>query len=589
MNNRILKPNKKEISILMIAGCLLGILCFAFVYGFKIVNFTYNGWLFNGDMDLRQHYVGFCHFRVNPWHFPIGIVDTLSVPYSMSVVYTDSIPLFALIFKLFRNVLPETFQYFGLFGLICFALMGALSPVLIRRFSDSKIVCLAGSLFFILSFPILHRMFYHTALSAQWIIVLALIAWLYSDITDKTQLKRLCISWALIGVLSVLIHSYFVFMTGIVLLAQIVDGYTKTCLVSDDFLGKKNNRVKLLFAIIGKNLYMLLPLLCMGVASFVMLYILGGFYGSGSVSGDGFGSFYANLSSYINPLHFSSIFNGFDNNGMFEFEGFAYLGAGIFVILITAAIYKIVLRLKGSNDNSTNDFGAETYADQFANLGKETVAVIWIFVAIVLLFSCFPSYSFGKIQIIKLPLPGFVKSLLGICRTNARFVWVGMYLIFIMALSFIGKNFDKVWVKLLFALAIIIQLYDMSAVVKEYHAKYARTQEFDTIWYSPELEGITDGKEEIVFMYDHNDIMMDTAYYAYLNGMSQNSFYFARTIYDEIDATIAEWSEEFLNGKLDDKVVYVFRYEDYTKEYDDVVSELGAKKIEMPEHVIVVK
>ena len=71
--------------------------------------------------------------------------------------------------------------------------------------------------------------------------------------------------------------------------------------------------------------------------------------------------------------------------------------------------------------------------------------------------------------------------------------------------------------------------------------------------------------------------------------MSQNSFYFARTIYDEIDATIAEWSEEFLNGKLDDKVVYVFRYEDYTKEYDDVVSELGAKKIEMPEHVIVVK
>ena len=44
-----------------------------------------------------------------------------------------------------------------------------------------------------------------------------------------------------------------------------------------------------------------------------------------------------------------------------------------------------------------------------------------------------------------------------------------------------------------------------------------------------------------------------------------------RTIYDEIDATIEEWSGEFLKGNLDSSVVYVFRNEDYTKEYDEVV------------------
>ena len=86
------KPEKKELLFLMLTGCMIGILCFALVYGFKIVDVTYNGWLFNGDMDLRQHYVGFCHFRTSPWRFPVGIIDTLSKPYSMSVVYTDSIP-----------------------------------------------------------------------------------------------------------------------------------------------------------------------------------------------------------------------------------------------------------------------------------------------------------------------------------------------------------------------------------------------------------------------------------------------------------------------------------------------------------------
>ena len=556
------RPAKKEILFYMITGCLIGILCFALVYGFKIVDVTYNGWLFHGDMDLRQHYVGFCHFRTSPWHFPVGIIDTLSVPYSMSVVYTDSIPLFALIFKLFRGVLPETFQYFGLFGLICFAMMGALSPVLIRRFSQSRVVCLCGSLFFILSFPILHRMFYHTALSAQWIIVLALIIWFYTDITDRGELKKICIYWTLIGILSVLIHSYFVFMTGIVLLAQITDGFVK------EYVKEKNIR---------KSIRLLTPLAAMGISSFIMLYILGGFYGSGSVSGDGFGSFYANLSSYINPLHFSSIFKGFENNGMFEFEGFAYLGAGMIILLLAAAVCKCVPVLRTKLSVSEDEDG----------MSHKTYIVIWVFVALVLLFSCFPNYSFGSIKLVNIPVPGFVKSMLGICRTNARFVWVGMYLIYISAFSFIGKNYEKVWMKLLFALAIVIQLFDMSGTVKEYKAKYSRTEQFETVWIQLESDNVIDGRNEFVFMYDHNDIMMDTAYYAYLHDMSQNSFYYARTIYDEIDTTISEWSDKFLNGELSEDVVYVFRNEDYTEEYDEIVNSVHADKYILPEHVVV--
>ena len=41
-----------------------------------------------------------------------------------SIVYSDSIPLFALIFKLINFALPEKFQYFSLWFMVCFFLQG---------------------------------------------------------------------------------------------------------------------------------------------------------------------------------------------------------------------------------------------------------------------------------------------------------------------------------------------------------------------------------------------------------------------------------------------------------------------------------
>ena len=50
---------------------------------------------------------------------------------------------------------------------------------------------------------------------------------------------------------------------------------------------------------------------------------------------------------------------------------------------------------------------------------------------------------------------------------------------------------------------------------------------------------------------------------------------------------IEEWSGEFLKGNLDSSVVYVFRNEDYTKEYDEVVKNKNANKYELPEHIVI--
>ena len=121
----------KDRLILFLTGCALGVACFLWVYGASVINPLYDAWLFNTDMDLKQHYIGWCHYRMSDWHFPVGLIDTLSYPTSVSVIYTDSIPLVALIFKLFRNILPLRFQYFGMFGLFSFMLMGGISSQLI--------------------------------------------------------------------------------------------------------------------------------------------------------------------------------------------------------------------------------------------------------------------------------------------------------------------------------------------------------------------------------------------------------------------------------------------------------------------------
>ena len=214
---------KKQENILFIVGSAIGILCFLCVYGFRVLDVTYDAWLMNADIDLRQHYLGWCHFRSSAWHIPIGLIDSLSFPTSVSVIWTDSIPLFAVVFKLFSAALPETFQYFGWFALLSFALQGGISTLLIKRLSRCNLLSILSAPLFILSFTILQRMFYHTALGAQWILLLALLIWIGKDTNKDRSCFKSCLIWFLMGALCVWIHSYFVPMVAAIMLFSMIE------------------------------------------------------------------------------------------------------------------------------------------------------------------------------------------------------------------------------------------------------------------------------------------------------------------------------------------------------------------------------
>ena len=548
----------KEYRKLFILGCIIGAACFACIYGVRILDFTYDAWLFNGDMDLRQHYIGFCHYRMSQWRFPIGLIDTLSYPSSMSVIYTDSIPIFAVLFKLFGYFLPVKFQYFGLFGLLSFCLMGGSSTLLIRRFTDDKIICLLGSILFTISYPILQRMYYHTALGAHWIIILCLCLWLYQE---EMSLKKKIVLWGIAGFVCVGIHSYYLPMAGMIMAAAVADGYIKD--------RKLNNA---------------LPILSFCVTAIVNLYILGGFYGSSDAAGAGLGSFNSNLNTFINPLYDSRLLNELPTYTGFQYEGFGYLGAGVIILMVFGLIIASAKLILKSWD--------------IKELLKRHYRIIVAFGLFMVSFmaAVLPMVAWGDKKIVGIPYPKPIFKVLSIFRSNGRFIWVAMYLLILLAIVLVARvklahiripDDYLIWIRrIVIIIALTVQLYDMSGYIAEKGEYYKSEQNLSNYWSHIDIKNGVDDYSGFVFTYNDNDIIMDTAYYAYLHGMWQNNYYYARDINSEIDLNINEWKHELKNGIIRDDIIYIFKSDEFDFDtykdmdvymYDDHIAAVKSK------------
>ena len=99
-----------KMSRVFLIGCIIGIIIFVSLYGVNILNVSYDDWLLAESGDLTCEYVGWLFFRESDWSFPIGNVEGLVYPDIISIIFNDSIPLFAIFFKIFEHFLPETFQ-----------------------------------------------------------------------------------------------------------------------------------------------------------------------------------------------------------------------------------------------------------------------------------------------------------------------------------------------------------------------------------------------------------------------------------------------------------------------------------------------
>lgn len=548
--------------ILFLAGCALGAVCFLWVYGYEILNPVYDAWLFNGDMDLMQHYIGWCHYRMSDFSFPFGMIETLSYPTGMSVIYTDSIPLFAFLFKLFRGLLPVHFQYFGLFGFVSFMLMGGLSALLIHSIisplsfsekSDGRIpfvnrnltyvLSLTASAVYILSFTVLQRMFYHTSLGAQWIIILAMYIWINRGAYGRT---KTVIIYSLMGLLCVGIHTYYVPMVGSILLAASVE----RCIKKDNTIAEE-----------------VINLAGFCVAGLLTLFIFGAFHEPSGGYDEGLGSFTSNLNTFINPIYGSIIIKPMKLYYDFQYEGYGYLGIGVFMLLIAAIVY------------ISKNIRREGLKEYFK--GRVRAAVFLCLFVIDLLLAVLPMVTFSDKKLFGVPLPSFIRKAAGIFRSNGRFIWVCVYLIFtaavvcsirLMSVQFKDMDKGKGIVLKILLVAVLFQVLDATKVISDKQAYFKTEQEHANVWDKAALSDmagvmtLSEKYDEFVFLYNENDVIMDTAFYAYLNGMKLNNFYYARDIDDVVNGNIESWREEIKNGTIRDDVIYICKKDDDIKE-----------------------
>ena len=159
-----------------------------------------SSWLVNGDLSTYQ--IGWDFFRSDVWRFPLFSNPNYGIYLQSSIVFSDSIPLFAFFFKLLNYFLPNNFQYFSLWILLCFYLQGLISYLILFKITRSANYSLIGSFFFLFSTILIHRSAINLSLFGHWIILLFFYLELISD-------KKKFLFQVLTILLSIFIHFYF--------------------------------------------------------------------------------------------------------------------------------------------------------------------------------------------------------------------------------------------------------------------------------------------------------------------------------------------------------------------------------------------
>ena len=144
-------------------GALLGAAVFLLVYGLAPLDVANDAFCRGGyiEKDIQQHYAGWLFYRSSAPGWPLGVTQAVNAPQGVSVAYTDSIPLLAVLCRPLAAARGGTFQYFGWFTLVCFALQGGFAALLCGLFAEGLAAPLASSLVFAASPILLERAFRH--------------------------------------------------------------------------------------------------------------------------------------------------------------------------------------------------------------------------------------------------------------------------------------------------------------------------------------------------------------------------------------------------------------------------------------------
>lgn len=417
-------------------------------------------WLFSGDLSTYQ--LGWQFFKLDEWRFPLGINPNYGIYLNNSVVFSDSLPLVAIFFKIFKNFLPSEFQYFSIWILVCVYLQLFFSFKIIYKITNNLLYSAISSLFFGIATIFIHRSGIHLSLFGQWII----LSFFYVELLDKNKFyyKNLII------LLSTTIHFYFTIILLIIFFIEKVIDY---------FRNKK-----LIKSILIQTSIILF-------SSLFLMYIIGYFsLNLDDGLGWGYGYYNFNLNSFFNPVGQTNISEVIWSNFLAkrefqngQIEGFSYLGVSGFIFLII-----FLFNMFNKRNNII-----------YSNIKIFTICVIF------LILSTSNNIYFDQTSIINIPLNKFFYAIASIIRASGRLIWPIYYLIFIVGIIFIYQNFQKKISLLIILILLLVQIVDISKGLNQYKLGKQYDQKNNQIFVKDKIwKGLSSNYEQIRLLEPQN-------------------------------------------------------------------------------------
>ena len=474
-----------------LTGALLGALVFLILYGVRVLDPTCVDWILNNaSPDPAQHYLGWVFYRRSGWHLPyLGANYSAIYPYRTSILYTDSIPLLAVLGKLLGGVLPARFQYLGLWGLFCYAMQGGLAQALIARVGGVRPGDTAKNWASVLGagvlvlFPALNiRMFAHTALAANWLVLLALWLWLCAEQSEnRPTAAKLCLWWGILGLLCAGIHLYYLPMVGMVLVAACVQRA----------LEKRGPAA------------VVLPVASFCGAALAELFVLG--------------AFAANFAGYSNGyLSGADLANLFVPGLGASWEQEIYAGLGTTIAVVLALVWLLVQHKQ---------------AGAFFCRHKNVVIAALVLLVLDAIAAMGNTVTFAGRTLFTVPIPQVLMDFWAMFSSCARLAWLAGMLLAVAACGLVLRFWQGAAAAVLLALCAAAQGFGQRAELAKRFAAYHdaayyenTTQLTDPAWEQLAASGQFTHLAFASFDFEHDEFW-DLAAFAADHGWTSNSFY----------------------------------------------------------------
>ncbi len=484
--------------------------------GLKIINPKNIGWLSFGDGTME---ISWEFFRKQPvLQFPIGINPNYGLEVSSTLAFDGQLPIMSLLLHPLSPILPERFQYVGIYLLITFALNYYFAKKIFLELKLNNLNSTISSIILSMSPVILNRIVENThyGLTSSFIIF---IAYLLVIRRDSNFLR-----WNTVYLLSILIFLYYwpmIFVIHIIFMVNRILNKVETI---------KSFTIKMVFILFS---------------SYCTMYVIG-YLGQGISSKDvGYGIYRTTLSSLIDPSGWSLVLPDLQEPDG-AYEGFAYLGLPALILLLIF----VIVRIYGKNPakNLNNSF-----------------RVLWLASIILYIYALSNKISFGTYELIEFNVPSPVEIFTSSFRSSGRFAWPMVYLFSISLIYLLSKRIASNNFTIILLTLLLLHIVDIYPQIKS-HRNVKFSAEYNSNLTESGWKNISDCYRNIRVYpptvgvdgyYDFTNLAME-------QGLAINTGRFGRVNQNVILGAYDLMHKEFNTGVYREDSFYIFTNAEFT-------------------------